>query len=120
MRWMCFVCSRDSLRYEEVLRQTLLPSFPRPFPLHAPRYSILQASMRAMERAVDGLKSRPDAVFVDGPYVPAGLADIGEAVVKGDSKVFSVAAASVIAKVCVVRLGDSGSPPPAPQHHPSR
>jgi ribonuclease HII len=55
--------------------------------------------MRAMERAVAGLKTRPDAVFVDGPYVPAALADIGEPVIKGDSKVFSIAAASVIAKV---------------------
>ena len=60
--------------------------------------------MAAMEAAVAGLSRPPDHVFVDGPRVPAGLADVGEAVVKGDSKVHSIAAASVVAKVTRDRM----------------
>lgn len=56
--------------------------------------------MLAMEKAVASLKKKPDYVVIDGNRVPAGL-DQGsaEAVVKGDLKVMSVAAASVLAKV---------------------
>ena len=70
--------------------------------------NILQASMRAMERAVEQLKPAPESVFVDGPYVPAALAETygkhAVPLIKGDSRCFSVAAASVIAKVTRDRI----------------
>lgn len=58
--------------------------------------NILWASMRAMERAVAGLKCAPDICLIDGNRVPAGLA--GRAVVHGDALSMSIAAASIIAK----------------------
>ncbi len=65
--------------------------------------NILQATFRAMERAIAGLPSVPNHVLIDGPYVPAGINEderLGsEAIVKGDSKVFSIACASILAKV---------------------
>eukprot|EP00238_Polyblepharides_amylifera_P010152 CAMPEP_0196593084 /NCGR_PEP_ID=MMETSP1081-20130531/74648_1 /TAXON_ID=36882 /ORGANISM="Pyramimonas amylifera, Strain CCMP720" /LENGTH=227 /DNA_ID=CAMNT_0041916959 /DNA_START=90 /DNA_END=774 /DNA_ORIENTATION=- len=62
--------------------------------------NILQASLRAMERAVTSLPFAPDAILVDGNKVPPGLPlGISQAVVKGDAKCNSVAAASIIAKV---------------------
>ena len=58
--------------------------------------NILWASMLAMERAVAGLKTRPDICLIDGNRVPKNIN--GESVVKGDAKSLSIAAASIIAK----------------------
>ncbi|MBQ4069812.1 MAG: ribonuclease HII [Alphaproteobacteria bacterium] len=58
--------------------------------------NILWASMCAMERAVSALQQAPDACLVDGNRVPKTLA--GRAVVKGDAKSISIAAASIVAK----------------------
>ena len=60
--------------------------------------NILQASLRAMERAVAGLIIKPDMALVDGNKLP-NLSCPAEAVIKGDSRVAAIAAASIIAKV---------------------
>lgn len=61
--------------------------------------NILRASHLAMERAVAGLPRAPDHVLVDGNMIPAGLAGRAEAIVKGDGKSLSIAAASIVAKI---------------------
>lgn len=61
--------------------------------------NILRASHLAMERAVAGLGRAPDHALVDGNLLPRGLACPAEAVVKGDARVLSIAAASIVAKV---------------------
>ena len=61
--------------------------------------NILQASLLAMERAVAGLALRPDWHLIDGNKVPAGLRGRSEAIVKGDARSLSIAAASIVAKV---------------------
>ncbi len=61
--------------------------------------NILRASQLAMERAVAMLDPAPDWLLVDGHLVPAGLKGRAEAVVKGDARVMSIAAASIVAKV---------------------
>jgi ribonuclease HII len=63
------------------------------------QYNILQATMMAMVRAVDGLELRPEYVAVDGNRMPDWNYS-GETVVKGDDKVPAISAASIIAKVC--------------------
>ena len=60
--------------------------------------NILQATLLAMRRAVDGLLRKPRRVLVDGNRCPA-LAVPVQAVVKGDSKVAAISAASILAKV---------------------
>ena len=60
--------------------------------------NILQASLLAMRRALDGLPIRPVAALVDGNRDP-GLSCPTDCIVKGDGKSLSIAAASVIAKV---------------------
>ncbi|MCW1918996.1 ribonuclease HII [Rhodobacter sp. KR11] len=57
--------------------------------------NILQAALLAMRRAVDALGA--DHVLVDGKFVPKGLS--GLALVKGDARSLSIAAASIVAKV---------------------
>lgn len=60
--------------------------------------NILNATFLAMKRAVDGLEFRPDYAIIDGNREPhTGIQE--ETVVKGDGKVMSVAAASILAKV---------------------
>ncbi|MDB6073716.1 MAG: Ribonuclease [Verrucomicrobiaceae bacterium] len=67
------------------------------------RINILQASRRAMRKAVAGLKIKVDAALIDGLPVPKFPVH-QRSLVKGDSLSFSIAAASVIAKVTRDRL----------------
>ncbi len=64
--------------------------------------NILRASHLAMERAVAGLPA--DHALVDGNLIPKGLRCTLQAIVKGDAKCLSIAAASVIAKVTRDRI----------------
>jgi ribonuclease HII len=60
--------------------------------------NILQATMLAMQRAVHGLRLKPGKVLIDGNRLPV-LDVLAEAIVKGDSKVAAISAASILAKV---------------------
>jgi len=60
--------------------------------------NILQATMLAMKRAVEGLRLKPHKVMVDGNRLPV-LDVLAEAIVKGDSLVPAISAASILAKV---------------------
>lgn len=60
--------------------------------------NILQATLLAMQRAVNGLTVVPDQVLVDGNRLPK-LAIPALAIVKGDSKIKAISAASILAKV---------------------
>lgn len=62
------------------------------------RLNILEATMLAMQRAVEGLRLPPSLVLVDGNRLPR-LRTPAEAVVRGDDRVPVIAAASIVAKV---------------------
>ena len=66
--------------------------------------NILRASHLAMERAVAGLPRPPDHVLIDGNLIPANLKGRAQAIIKGDAKSLSIAAASIIAKVARDRI----------------
>jgi ribonuclease HII len=65
--------------------------------------NILQATMLAMQRAVQRLRLRPLRVLVDGNRLPV-LPVAAEAIVGGDAKVPAISAASIVAKVHRDRL----------------
>lgn len=65
---------------------------------------IRKASLDAMRRAICGLAMPASYVLTDGLDVPTGLACPGKAVVKGDARSFSIAAASIVAKVTRDRM----------------
>ena len=67
------------------------------------RLNILQATLLAMRRAVEGLRLVPKKVLVDGNRLPV-LRQPAEAIVKGDAKVPAISAASILAKVHRDRL----------------
>lgn len=84
--------------YDEIVEKALSWSLGRAEPEEIDRLNILHATMLAMQRAVAGLHISPDFVLIDGNRCPA-LAMPSLAVVKGDSLVREISAASIIAKV---------------------
>ena len=68
-------------------------------PAEIDELNILHASMLAMERAVKALEIQPHFVLVDGNRIPPNLGLPAQAVVKGDSLVAEISAASILAKV---------------------
>ncbi|MFN2349246.1 MAG: ribonuclease HII [Thioalkalivibrio sp.] len=72
-------------------------------PAEIDRINILQASLLAMARAVEALSVAPELALIDGNRCPR-LAMTAHAVIKGDSRVPAISAASIIAKVHRDRL----------------
>lgn len=66
--------------------------------------NILRASLEAMRRAVDGLCVAPRYALADGRDIPPGLPCPARAVIKGDQRSQSIAAASIVAKVTRDRM----------------
>ncbi|MBE8597472.1 ribonuclease HII [Xenorhabdus sp. BG5] len=88
---------REAL-YWEIKEKALCWSLGRAEPEEIDQLNILHATMLAMQRAVEGLVLIPDYVLIDGNRCPA-LAMPAQAVVKGDSLVAEISAASILAKV---------------------
>ncbi len=63
------------------------------------KINILQASFLAMRRAIRGVKVSPDYIILDGKFKIPKLDKPQTAIIKGDATVWTVAAASIIAKV---------------------
>lgn len=68
------------------------------------RINILWATMAAMRRAIENLNISIDCALIDGNRTPTDLACDAHAIVKGDAKSLSVAAASIVAKVTRDRI----------------
>jgi ribonuclease HII len=66
--------------------------------------NILQATFFAMRRALDALRVPPDLALIDGNRLPRDLPCAGQAIVKGDARSLSIAAASIVAKVTRDRI----------------
>jgi len=73
-------------------------------PVLIDRINILRASLDAMRRAVLGLELAPRLVLADGRDQPPGMSCEAKAVIKGDARSLSIAAASIIAKVTRDRM----------------
>lgn len=79
-------------------------------PQEIDQMNILQATFLAMKRAIDSCKITPDFLYVDGDRFPGHKGIDYECVIKGDSKVHCISAASILAKVHRDRLMKSISP----------
>ena len=86
-----------------IIEQTALIGIGISEPEEIDRINILQASLTAMKRAVLDLETPPAAALIDGNKLPE-LTLPCEAIVKGDARSFSIAAASIVAKVTRDRL----------------
>lgn len=85
--------------FEAISSKALYISMGSASPKEIDRFNILQASLLAMKRAVDNLPIKPSLVLVDGNKEIPHLTCPQKTVIKGDAKVFSIAAASIGAKV---------------------
>ncbi len=84
--------------YDEIRAKALCCSIGESTVEEIDRLNILEATMLAMRRAVEGLRLKPVKVLVDGNRLPR-LDVLAEAIVKGDAKVQAISAASILAKV---------------------
>jgi len=84
--------------YDEIRAKALCCSIAEATVEEIDELNILQATLLAMRRAVEGLRLKPNKVLVDGNRLPV-LDVLAEAIVKGDSKVPAISAASILAKV---------------------
>lgn len=83
----------------EIKEKALGWALGRAEPSEIDELNILNATMLAMTRAVDALAIRPEFVLIDGNRIPKQLTIPAQAVVKGDSLVAEISAASILAKV---------------------
>jgi ribonuclease HII len=88
---------RDQL-YDEIRAKALCFAIAQASVEEIDQLNILQATLMAMRRAVVGLRLKPVKVLVDGNQLPV-LEVLAEAIVKGDTKVPAISAASILAKV---------------------
>ncbi|MGF6525089.1 ribonuclease HII [Variovorax sp. PvP013] len=88
---------------EQILARALCCSVAQATVEEIDTHNILQATMIAMRRAVEGLRLKPAKVLVDGNRLPR-LDVLAEAIVRGDARVRAISAASILAKVHRDRL----------------
>ena len=89
---------RRELLYEEIQKKALAWAVGHADVEEIDRINILQATMLAMKRAVEALQTVPDHALIDGNRCP-DLCCPAQAIVKGDSRVAAISAASIMAKV---------------------
>lgn len=85
--------------YEEILKKSICCGIAYADPEEIDRLNILQATFLAMERALLKLNYNFDYVLIDGNIFPFKNKYKGEAIVKGDTKIPEIMAASILAKV---------------------
>lgn len=84
--------------YDDILANALCCSIAQASVEEIDELNILQATMLAMKRAVEGLRLKPAKVMVDGNRLPI-IQVVAEAIVKGDALIPAISAASILAKV---------------------
>jgi len=89
--------------FDVIMGQALCVSIGQASAAEVDTINVLQATLLAMRRAVEGLRLTPIKVLVDGNQLPR-LPMLAEAVVGGDGRVACIAAASIVAKVTRDRL----------------
>jgi ribonuclease HII len=94
----CLSAGRRERLYDEITQQALAWAVGRAEAAEIDRINILQATLLAMQRAVNALQPGAEYALVDGNRCPT-LACPAQAIVRGDSRVAAISAASIIAKV---------------------
>jgi ribonuclease HII len=84
--------------YLEIISKAKKYSIVEILPYEIDKINILQATLKAMKQVADNLKGQFDKVLVDGNKLPVWQYK-SEAIVKGDSKILEISAASILAKV---------------------
>jgi ribonuclease HII len=94
----CLSATRREQLYDQIVAGALAWAVGRAEATEIDRINILQATLLAMQRAVNALQPCAEHALVDGNRCP-GLNCPVRAIIKGDSRVAAISAASIIAKV---------------------
>ncbi len=94
---------KRDLLFDRIVKEALAYSIASASPAEIDDINILNATMLAMRRAIDGLPVHADFALIDG-NVSRGISLPCETVIKGDARSASIAAASILAKVTRDRL----------------
>lgn len=94
---------REAL-FEAICKDAVAISWHAASPARIDEINILQASLEAMAKSVTGLVQSCDAALFDGRDVPLSCCGYGQAIIKGDGRCLSIAAASIVAKVVRDRI----------------
>ena len=95
--------SKREVLYGQIIEKALSYSIASASVAEIDSLNILQATLLAMQRAVEGLDILPAIALVDGNKIPK-LSIPAKAIIKGDSKVQEISAASILAKVARDRM----------------
>ena len=90
---------KRNILYDEIKTKAIDYSYATASVEEIDEINILQASLLAMKRAFDLLSVKPDFIYIDGIYCPDIKILPMKAIVRGDSQIKAISAASVIAKV---------------------
>jgi|TARA_B110000037_G_C17089666_1_gene493482 ribonuclease HII len=88
-----------NILYDEIKSKAIDYSYAMASVEEIDKINILQASLLAMKRAFELLRTKPDFIYIDGIYCPDIKILPMEAVVRGDALIKAISAASIIAKV---------------------
>lgn len=89
--------------FDEIMEKAISVSVALESPQVIDDINILQATYQAMKKSIEGLMVCPDIVLADAVTIP-GITHPQEAIIKGDAKSISIAAASIVAKVTRDRM----------------
>lgn len=85
--------------YQEIIAKSLAYSVAYCDVAEIDKLNILQATFLAMRRAIEGLNIMPSLALIDGNHIPPKLNIKAQAIIRGDSLIAEISAASILAKV---------------------
>jgi len=90
---------KKRIKYAQIIKNLAIDySIGYAYPKEIDEINIHNATLLAMKIAIEQLRIKPTHVLIDGLFIPKGIDMTAEAIVKGDQKVQSISAASIIAK----------------------
>ena len=93
------ISSKKRIKLAKYIKKNSIYSIRKASLKEIDRLNILQATLLSMGRAIKSLKIKPNLVLIDGLYAPTNIHCNLKTIIRGDEKIPSIAAASIIAKV---------------------
>jgi len=93
------ISRKKRIKIAEYIKKNSIYSIGKSSTKEIDKFNILQATLLSMKRAIRNLKVKPNLILIDGLHAPENINYNVKTIVKGDAKISSISAASIIAKV---------------------